>query len=83
MALGNIKDTELLNMLARFYDLTADPALEWIEALLELILDPGLLLEALCSLTSLALSAFFSSWAYSAASFRPMSLQSFTCRVTS
>ena len=45
--------------------LTADPVRELLlllpDALLELILEPGLELETLLSLTSLALSAFFSS----------------------
>jgi hypothetical protein len=57
------------------FQVTADPVLD---PLLELILDPGLLLEALCSLTSFARSAFFNSIAYSAASFKPMSLHNFT-----
>ena len=48
-----------------YYQLTADPVRELLLLLadprLELILDPGLELETLLSLTSLALSAFFNS----------------------
>ena len=61
--------------------LTADPVRELLllaDARLEPILDPGLELETLLSLTSLARSAFFSSNAYSLASFNPRSLLIFT-----
>ena len=61
--------------------LTADPVRELLllaDPRLEPIRDPGLELETRLSLTSLALSAFFNSNAYSLASFKPRSLLIFT-----
>ena len=56
--------------------LTADPFLEFLW--LDPILDPDLELDILLSFSSLARSAFFSSNAYSPASFKPRSLEIFT-----
>ena len=58
--------------------LTAELALEALFALLDPSLEPDLELEILLSLSSLALSAFFNSIAYSPASFRPKSELIFT-----
>ena len=56
--------------------LTADPFLEFLW--LDPILDPDLELDILLSFSSLARSAFFSSNAYSPASFKPRSLEILT-----